>query len=739
MAKKKTKLQLAQEKAEATIKKTNEKIDELGKHTGELYDSLNEIQSLFDEIRGVPGEEIIRYQEIKAVRLNWKEQVALIETEYKHTVAQNAGKGAAGAGVGVAAAALGPSAAMGVATTFGVASTGTAISSLSGAAATNAALAWLGGGALAAEGGGMAAGGALLGLFGPVGVAIAGIALLGSGFVLLKTTKDKKALEDIFVAISNRDIKKYQLAIVELNERIRRIKSETEILKDAIKRTKELGSAYDEMTEDEQYELIGYVNLMNSSTQLLVNPVLGLQPKYTEDDFNEFLLKASRKRHMMAYINRQHQIITLANMFYGIMLSGKEKQLIHKSLRDNKELRHALKLSKKEFNYDIMDMTIEVLKYQRALNDDEEKLFEDDNEYVCPNCGAVLNDQDGFSPDAGTWICTECNTQLLDEDVEGDVFEDVVWYCDSCGTVLNTQKGFTEKQGVWKCDKCGFENSITEDDIKGVKGKEQKKGDHDMGKKKSAIKIITDKAKDVIDDIGDIADDIVDDIKDGEAVDKITDGVKKGVRAATGEVKKGVGKVTGAGHKTYKNEMKNGPKRTNNQKPQGKQQKIDADELSNEEESYIGNWAQATVELVKQKLLAEPIEGMKLGVSENDDGSEILHVILPTEECGEMTALLMSNEELSVTLGIERFVVFPKNISRELALQKANEFNRKLLFFTYILIDDDEPYIRVKSSFMCSEPDVTSDEIIAMVSMLNVYCAEAYAEFTGLYDESDAK
>ena len=40
---------------------------------------------------------------------------------------------------------------MGVATTFGVASTGTAISALSGAAATNAALAWLGGGALAAR------------------------------------------------------------------------------------------------------------------------------------------------------------------------------------------------------------------------------------------------------------------------------------------------------------------------------------------------------------------------------------------------------------------------------------------------------------------------------------------------------------------------------------------------------------------------------------------------------------
>ena len=86
------------------------------------------------------------------------------------------------AGVGVAA--LGPSAAVAVATAFGTASTGTAISALSGAAATNAALAWLGGGAVVAGGGGMAAGNALLALAGPVGWTIAGVALAGSAVYL---------------------------------------------------------------------------------------------------------------------------------------------------------------------------------------------------------------------------------------------------------------------------------------------------------------------------------------------------------------------------------------------------------------------------------------------------------------------------------------------------------------------------------------------------------------------------
>ena len=79
-----------------------------------------------------------------------------------------------GVTAGAAVVSVAPTVAMWVATTFGTASTGTAISALSGAAATNAALAWLGGGALAVGGGGMAAGNAFLALAGPVGWGIAG-------------------------------------------------------------------------------------------------------------------------------------------------------------------------------------------------------------------------------------------------------------------------------------------------------------------------------------------------------------------------------------------------------------------------------------------------------------------------------------------------------------------------------------------------------------------------------------
>ena len=115
--------------------------------------------------------------------------VQRMETEVARSAKIGSATGAAGAVAGAGFAAFAPSAAMAFATTFGTASTGTAISALSGAAATNAALAWLGGGALAAGGGGMAGGSALLALAGPVGWTIGGAALVGSGFYLSRRNR----------------------------------------------------------------------------------------------------------------------------------------------------------------------------------------------------------------------------------------------------------------------------------------------------------------------------------------------------------------------------------------------------------------------------------------------------------------------------------------------------------------------------------------------------------------------
>lgn len=360
MSKKKSKLKLAQEQAEKAINETNKKIGELGKDTSRIYEKLNSLQQLFDAIRNVPNEKRLEYERLKEIRLNWKQQAEKIESDYKNAAVKNAGKGAAGVGAGVAVAALGPTAAMGIATTFGVASTGTAISTLSGAAATNAALAWLGGGALAAGGGGMAAGEAFLALAGPVGWAIAGIALIGSGLLLWKGKSDQSRLEDIFTLISKRDVKSYDLAIVEINERITRITDESQKLTTAIAQTKSFGLDYDLMTEAQQYELGSYVNLMNSSTQLLVNPIMGLQPKYSEHDLEEYL--SSHKKNLD---EKEKQLITsLANLLYKIDMDDKDKHLLWKSFKSNKKFLASIEMKKKEFEFSIIETVSDALKYK---------------------------------------------------------------------------------------------------------------------------------------------------------------------------------------------------------------------------------------------------------------------------------------------------------------------------------------------------------------------------------------
>lgn len=363
LKRKQSKLKLAQQATEEAINKTNERIDELGEHTNNLFFELCAIQEVFDKIRNVPSDKKTEYDRFKKIRLNWKQQAEKIEADYKAAQAKQAGAGAVGAGLGVAVVAMGPTAAMGVATTFGVASTGTAISSLSGAAATNAALAWLGGGAVAAGGGGMAAGETFLALAGPVGWAIAGVALVASGLIIWKNVIDKKHIEDVFTLISERDVKSYNLAIVEINERIVRIDEEAEKLHKAIERIKTFGLDYNKMSEAQQYELGTYVNLMSSSTQLLVNPIVGILPKYMEDDYKEYLSWKEESKDR----ENKNLIICLCNLLYKIDLNERDKKLLRKSIKKNKKMLKQLEAKKKDIRSDIMYEVIDALNHKYNL------------------------------------------------------------------------------------------------------------------------------------------------------------------------------------------------------------------------------------------------------------------------------------------------------------------------------------------------------------------------------------
>lgn len=194
----------AKKSAIARLKKSEETFNELGETAGdlsvELYTlrkscatQISRVESYINSLANTPKEFL---KEVGEVQANIKEFHQAVELEKSNNSDNIKGATAAGAGVaaGGAIAALGPTTAMAIATTFGTASTGTAISALSGAAATNAALAWLGGGALTAGGGGMAAGNAILAMAGPIGWTVAGVLAVGGG--TFAAWKNKKAADE---------------------------------------------------------------------------------------------------------------------------------------------------------------------------------------------------------------------------------------------------------------------------------------------------------------------------------------------------------------------------------------------------------------------------------------------------------------------------------------------------------------------------------------------------------------
>lgn len=373
--KKKNELEIAAEKVEKLIGITNNKINELGTYNYCLFHILNIIQKQIDKIRNIPSETEIEYQKLKETQLKWKKEVEKIAKDYDNAQNVYVETGAVFTGLGIGVVTLGPAAAMGIATTFGVASTGTAISALSGAAATKAALAWLGGGALSAGGGGVAAGQLLIGLSGPIGWTIASLAIIGSGILLFKIKSDKDRLKKLFLLVSDRDQHSYKLAITELQERINKIISETEKLKDAIVDIGSFGYDYNIMTKEQRYNLGSYVNFMKASIQLLVSPIKGLKSNIYEEDIEMVLEKHPELEEN--YTETKAILKYLCELLYGILFDRTDFKLLINSLRKNNEFLEAMNIKDKkkllnEKLFDIVNEIIGIAEIRKKMQTDED-------------------------------------------------------------------------------------------------------------------------------------------------------------------------------------------------------------------------------------------------------------------------------------------------------------------------------------------------------------------------------
>ncbi len=230
--------------------------------------AIERVENYINTLANTPKEFL---KEVAQVRLDINDFTSAmkLEEEAYNANIKGAGVGVAGVAAGGAIAALGPTAAMAIATTYGTASTGVAISALSGAAANSAALAWLGGGALATGGGGMAAGNALLALAGPIGWSVAGVLVVGGG---------------IFAAHKNKDAaEKAEKIALEIEEKLRNLEPKLRKMKQLLEKTNQLKKGlditmfvntypndYNKFSEEQKKSLVALIN-NTKSMGILIN------------------------------------------------------------------------------------------------------------------------------------------------------------------------------------------------------------------------------------------------------------------------------------------------------------------------------------------------------------------------------------------------------------------------------------------------------------------------------------
>ncbi len=230
------------------------------------------VEQVINSIANTPKDFATKMGEVDKQLNTFKETEEYAQEAYQASV--NAGvsiAGSAAAGLGIAT--MVPTAMMGIASTFGSAATGTAISALSGAAAQKAAVAWIGrtfAGFAVKGGAGLAAGQAFLALAGPIGWGLTAVSTGASLFSLNKKNKEIAAQ-----AMSEaREIAKAREALDETSEKIKALKKKTEILSKDMKNQKEKilsfkNADYSSLDEEDQYFLGTLVNNTNSLAKLI--------------------------------------------------------------------------------------------------------------------------------------------------------------------------------------------------------------------------------------------------------------------------------------------------------------------------------------------------------------------------------------------------------------------------------------------------------------------------------------
>lgn len=97
---------------------------------------------------------------------------------------------------------------------------------------------------------------------------------------------------------------------------------------------------------------------------------MGLQPKYSDVDFEKFVSWNKKHSSKEICVKYKSLIVSLSNLLYKIKLDDKDRKLLFKSFRKNKKMLSSLDMKKSDFSMEIMDAVDEALTYKYQLTSD---------------------------------------------------------------------------------------------------------------------------------------------------------------------------------------------------------------------------------------------------------------------------------------------------------------------------------------------------------------------------------
>ena len=261
----------ALERYNSALKRMSNCCDKLYEIRTDAVETIAFVEKVINSLANTPKVFEIKLGEIEKELKLFRDTEEYARVAYDASVKAGANiVGGAAAGIGVASFA--PTALMSIATTFGTASTGTAISALSGAAAQKAAVAWIGRtfAGFAVKGAGMAAGNAFLALAGPIGW---GITAASTGISLISLTKKNKEIADDAVEEA-KEIAQARESLDETSEKIKALIEKTVAIASGIKEEsdrimKMMDLEYMSLDEEEKKFLGALVNNTLSLSKLL--------------------------------------------------------------------------------------------------------------------------------------------------------------------------------------------------------------------------------------------------------------------------------------------------------------------------------------------------------------------------------------------------------------------------------------------------------------------------------------